>query len=332
MDDLLLHARAEAASGQGPTLDPEGKKARRQRGQLATRCFQATSPRVVVSTRGSSGAFRAAPPQTGHSPSSSSGQSSACSWTLISMSCRAISSPSAPAMVFQLRELGASRQAVGVKLLGQFPSHLAQAVVKFRSESRQRPCPSSQSSPSCRVESGESPATSIGKIASAPLAMQTMSCALRPLILILDLASSPIVSDNGSFAGRPPWAGVSGEPGGTRAMGVCEPGQGGNAAAISNTFMCPGEPPRLSRPPVTPGGRRGEAGDESSVTDEWSPCTCRHAERPARTSTTGKKVTRSRLAARSRNSRARTQRALPGRCPTGSAPPVPATLRRAITR
>ncbi len=37
-----------------------------------------------------------------------------------------------------------------------------------------------------------------------------------------------------------------GEPGGTRAMGVCEPGQGGNAAAINNTFMCPGEPPRLS--------------------------------------------------------------------------------------
>ena len=29
-------------------------------------------------------------------------------------------------------------------------------------------------------------------------------------------------------------------------MGVCEPGQGGNAAAISNTFMCLGEPPRLS--------------------------------------------------------------------------------------
>jgi hypothetical protein len=33
-------------------------------------------------------------------------------------------------------------------------------------------------------------------------------------------------------------------------MGVCEPGQGGNAAAISNTFMCLGEPPRLSRVPV----------------------------------------------------------------------------------
>ena len=44
--------------------------------------------------------------------------------------------------------------------------------------------------------------------------------------------------------------GGPGEPGGTRAMGVCEPGQGGNAAAISNTFMCPGEPPRLSRPPA----------------------------------------------------------------------------------
>ncbi len=33
-------------------------------------------------------------------------------------------------------------------------------------------------------------------------------------------------------------------------MGVCEPGQGGNAAAISNTFMCLGEPPRLSPTPA----------------------------------------------------------------------------------
>ncbi len=32
-------------------------------------------------------------------------------------------------------------------------------------------------------------------------------------------------------------------------MEVCEPGQGGNAAAISNTFMCLGEPPRLARAP-----------------------------------------------------------------------------------
>ena len=36
-------------------------------------------------------------------------------------------------------------------------------------------------------------------------------------------------------------------------MGVCEPGQGGNAAAISNTFMCPGEPPRLSPAPAASG-------------------------------------------------------------------------------
>ena len=33
-------------------------------------------------------------------------------------------------------------------------------------------------------------------------------------------------------------------------MGACEPGQGGNAAAINNTFMCPGEPPRLSLAPA----------------------------------------------------------------------------------
>ncbi len=55
---------------------------------------------------------------------------------------------------------------------------------------------------------------------------------------------------------RFPRGGGPGEPGGTRAMGVCEPGQGGNAAAISNTFMCLGEPPRLSRPPATQGSRR----------------------------------------------------------------------------
>ncbi len=40
-------------------------------------------------------------------------------------------------------------------------------------------------------------------------------------------------------------------------MGVCEPGQGGNAAAISNTFMCLGEPPRLSPAPVSEARGRG---------------------------------------------------------------------------
>ena len=34
-------------------------------------------------------------------------------------------------------------------------------------------------------------------------------------------------------------------------MGACEPGQGGNAAAISIAFMCPGAPPRLSPTPST---------------------------------------------------------------------------------
>ena len=33
-------------------------------------------------------------------------------------------------------------------------------------------------------------------------------------------------------------------------MGACEPGQGGNAAAISIAFMCPGAPPRLSPAPA----------------------------------------------------------------------------------
>jgi len=57
------------------------------------------------------------------------------------------------------------------------------------------------------------------------------------------------VAENGNFVCFPRGGG-RGEPGGTRAMGVCEPGQGGNAAAISNTFMCPGEPPRLSSAPL----------------------------------------------------------------------------------
>jgi hypothetical protein len=38
-------------------------------------------------------------------------------------------------------------------------------------------------------------------------------------------------------------------------MAACEPGQGGNAAAINNAFMCPGAPPRFT-PPL---GRRGSA-------------------------------------------------------------------------
>ena len=33
-------------------------------------------------------------------------------------------------------------------------------------------------------------------------------------------------------------------------MGTCEPGQGGNAAAINIVFMCLGEPPRLSSFPA----------------------------------------------------------------------------------
>lgn len=40
---------------------------------------------------------------------------------------------------------------------------------------------------------------------------------------------------------------VSGEPGGTLAMVACEPGQGGNTAAINIAIMCLGAPPRLTR-------------------------------------------------------------------------------------
>jgi hypothetical protein len=58
--------------------------------------------------------------------------------------------------------------------------------------------------------------------------------------------------------------GGRGKPGGTRAMVDCEPGQGGNAAAISKPFMCPGAPPRPSTPPAShflvPVGRRRRKG------------------------------------------------------------------------
>ena len=57
----------------------------------------------------------------------------------------------------------------------------------------------------------------------------------------------PTIDGSPAFGHR---GGGQGEPGGTRAMGACEPGQGGNAAAISNTFMCLGEPPRLSPSPA----------------------------------------------------------------------------------
>ncbi len=48
--------------------------------------------------------------------------------------------------------------------------------------------------------------------------------------------------------------GGQGEPGGTRAMVACEPGQDGNGAAISIAFMCPGAPPRLSPTPASSDG------------------------------------------------------------------------------
>ncbi len=67
--------------------------------------------------------------------------------------------------------------------------------------------------------------------------------------LDLSLEAAPVFTENERFRNscRGGMSGGPGEPGGTRAMGVCEPGQGGNAAAINNTFMCLGEPPRFSR-------------------------------------------------------------------------------------
>ena len=67
------------------------------------------------------------------------------------------------------------------------------------------------------------------------------------------LATKAGISDNGTPdpTGVPESAGGGpGEPGGTRAMGACEPGQAGNGAAISIAFMRAGAPPRLSQPPA----------------------------------------------------------------------------------
>jgi hypothetical protein len=78
-------------------------------------------------------------------------------------------------------------------------------------------------------------------------------------IAILPLEPIRWMADNKPLIGSCRHGGGQGEPGGTRAMGVCEPGQGGNAAAISNTLMCLGEPPRLSPVPAWE-SCRGERG------------------------------------------------------------------------
>lgn len=79
---------------------------------------------------------------------------------------------------FQLRELGASRKAVGVESLGQFPSHLTQAGVKLRPELGS--ILAHVHSPlqvTCRI--AREAATSTHSIAAALLAVQSMSCARR---------------------------------------------------------------------------------------------------------------------------------------------------------
>ncbi len=60
-------------------------------------------------------------------------------------------------------------------------------------------------------------------------------------------------------------------------MGVCEPGQGGNAAAISNTFMCLGEPPRLSPAPARGIASRASCTREAAfVASRVAHCVCFH--------------------------------------------------------
>ena len=102
-----------------------------------------------MSTRGWSGALRAGPPQTGHSPSSSSGQLSACSTNVDLDKLAGDLVAQCTSDGFQLRELGASRKTLGIKFLRQFPSNLAQACVEFLCESRRHPCPCSRPFPNC---------------------------------------------------------------------------------------------------------------------------------------------------------------------------------------
>jgi hypothetical protein len=75
--------------------------------------------------------------------------------------------------------------------------------------------------------------------------------ATAPPLVDLDLAGRGPILDNTQsvlLLSRI-MRGGQGEPGGTRAMVACEPGQDGNGAAISITSMCAGEPPRLSLTP-----------------------------------------------------------------------------------
>ena len=108
-------------------------------------------------------------------------------------------------------------------------------------------------------------------------------------------------------------------------MGVCEPGQGGNAAAISITFMCAGEPPRLSQAPASGASSAERADCDHSVdgAEVASPrCTDADApwpqdlgtEKPVRRSTVScRKVPRPKNEPRSQDDRAG---ASPGRRPT----------------
>ena len=81
-----------------------------------------------------------------------------------------------PGDVFQLGEFGAPRHAVGIKLLAQLPSHLAQPRLEFL-PNLGRTITHVRSPAQVKDQLDQTPQTSIPKINPHPLAVQTMSCA-----------------------------------------------------------------------------------------------------------------------------------------------------------
>ncbi len=159
-------------------LDFEGKKARRQRGQLKTRCFQATSPRVVTEHAGLVGSLAG-------SPSADRALAQFLLGPVVGLLLN-VDLDQLPGHLIaqrtgnslQLRELGASRKAIRVKFLREFPSHPAQTRVKFRPNlggilAHFRGPLQGEGEDDCKRQ------TSIRTIPSVPLAGQTMSCARR---------------------------------------------------------------------------------------------------------------------------------------------------------
>src|SRR5207244_483439 len=82
---------------------------------------------------------------------------------------------------FQFGELGAPGKALGIKFSRQFPSHRAQTRVKLLPDLR-RVLAHVRSPLQVAGQIDREPWTSIGRITSVSLVVQTMSCALCPAI------------------------------------------------------------------------------------------------------------------------------------------------------